>query len=193
MIAKTEGAVPVNSTALTGVVDEAKVDNADVFIEKRDGENTPIGTFVPSGEGKLVQSIEGKRKRGRPRKDEIRVRVESSVGVRERKARVKKEVKVEGEMVLVNINDVVVDLDALGNADSTFGEELRKRTEGLETEAQLLGFLEGLQGEWSSARKKRKIVQATELGDLLPKWWKVMLSLKRNGGHKWLVCRRYIR
>ncbi|KAK9930508.1 hypothetical protein M0R45_027545 [Rubus argutus] len=192
VIAKTEVAVPVNSTALTGAVDEAKVGNADVFIEKRDGENTPIGTFVLSGDGKLVQSIEGKRKRGRPRKDEIRVRVESSVGVRERKARVKKEVNVEGEMVLVNINDVVVDLDALGNADSTFGEELRKRTEGLETEAQLLGFLEGLQGEWSSARKKRKIVQATELGDYLPKWWKVMLSLKRNGGHKWLVCRRYI-
>ncbi|PRQ21386.1 putative DNA-binding domain-containing protein [Rosa chinensis] len=95
-------------------------------------------------------------------------------------------------MVLVNVNDVVVDLDALANADSVFGEELRKRTEGLETEAQLLGFLEGLEGDWSSARKKRKIVQASELGDLLPKWWKIMLSLKRNGGHKWIVCRRFI-
>ncbi|KAL6179925.1 hypothetical protein ACLB2K_046596 [Fragaria x ananassa] len=199
VVVRPQAAVPVNSAAVTSGAVEASDGNAGVLFEKREGEGegegAAVGTFVLNSQGKLVQSSEGKRKRGRPRKDEVRVRDESRVvaPVVVRKLRVKMEVKEEdGDMVLVNRNDEAVNLDALTNADSAFGEELRKRTEGLESEAQLLGFLEGLQGDWSSARKKRKIVQASELGDLLPKWWKIMLSLKRNGGHKSLVCRRFI-
>ncbi|XP_021817268.1 uncharacterized protein LOC110759507 isoform X3 [Prunus avium] len=161
---------------------------ADVSIERHGG-----GDMTP---GIVVQSSDGKRKRGRPRKEENRV---VSVSERERKSNVKESsvkeagVKVEdAEMVMVNENGVVLDLAALGNADDSFGEALRRRTDGLETEVQLLGFLGGLEGDWSSARKKRKIVQASELLDVLPRQWKVMLSLKRNGGHVCLFCRRYI-
>ncbi|BBG95761.1 methyl-CPG-binding domain 8 protein, partial [Prunus dulcis] len=112
---------------------------ADVSIERHGGGDTTPGI--------VVQSSDGKRKRGRPRKDENRV---VSVSERERKSNVKESsvteerVKVEeAEMVMVNENGVVLDLAALGNADDSFGEALRRRTDGLETEAQLLGFLEG--------------------------------------------------
>ncbi|KAM1014074.1 hypothetical protein EV1_043610 [Malus domestica] len=157
--------------------------NADVSMKMRGGDNTPPGI--------VVQSSEGSRKRGRPRKDENRV---VSVAKREKKVTVKEgKVKVEeGEMVMVNGNGVVVDLAAVENADGLFGEELRRRTEAMETQAQLLGFLGGLEGQWSSARKKRKIVPAGELGDVLPMHWKILLSLKRNGGLVRLFCKRYI-
>ncbi|XP_050378942.1 uncharacterized protein LOC126796221 [Argentina anserina] len=191
VIVRPEVVVPVNSAGAGA--GEARDGNAGVLIEKRGGEATPAGTFVLNSQGQLVQSVEGKRKRGRPRKDEVRVKDECSAAPVVMKPRVKKEVQVDdGDMVLVNRNDVAVDLDALANADNVFGEELRRRTEGLESETELLQFLAGLQGDWSSARKKRKIVQASDLGDLLPKWWKILLSLKKNGGHQSLMCRRFI-
>ncbi|XP_068345018.1 uncharacterized protein [Pyrus communis] len=162
--------------------------NADVSMEMRGGDNTTPGI--------VVQSSEGRRKRGRPRKDENRV---VSVAKREKKVKVKEakvkegNVKVEeAEIVMVNGHGVVVDLAALENADGFFGEELRRRTEGMDTEAQLLAFLGGLEGQWSSARKKRKIVPADELGDVLPVHWKILLALKRNGGLVRLFCKRYI-
>ncbi|XP_050124835.1 uncharacterized protein LOC126602067 isoform X1 [Malus sylvestris] len=163
--------------------------NADVSMEMRGGDNSTPGI--------VVQSSEGKRKRGRPRKDENRV---VSVAKREKKVKVKEakvkegNVKVEeAEIVMVNGRGVVVDLAAVENADGLFGEELRRRTEGMDTEVQLLAFLGGLEGQWSSARKKRKIVPADELGDVLPVQWKILLALKRNGGLVRLFCKRYIR
>ncbi|KAB2617067.1 hypothetical protein D8674_012936 [Pyrus ussuriensis x Pyrus communis] len=162
--------------------------NADVSMEMRGGDNTTPGI--------VVQSSEGRRKRGRPRKGENRV---VSVANREKKVKVKEakvkegNVKVEeAEIVMVNGHGVVVDLAAVENADGFFGEELRRRTEGMDTEAQLLAFMGGLEGQWSSARKKRKIVPADELGDVLPVHWKILLALKRNGGLVRLFCKRYI-
>ncbi|XP_077213535.1 uncharacterized protein LOC143848470 [Tasmannia lanceolata] len=91
-----------------------------------------------------------------------------------------------------NRNGIPVDAVALGNRQDLFGMELRRRSEGLETESELLGFLNGLEGQWGSRRKKRKIVNADDFGDELPKGWKILLGIKRKEGRVWLYCRRYI-
>ncbi|XP_058084169.1 uncharacterized protein LOC131231865 [Magnolia sinica] len=93
---------------------------------------------------------------------------------------------------VVNRDGVVIDVAALADCQDPFGPELRKRTEGLETEAELLGFLNGLEGRWGSRRRKRKIVDAAEFGDELPIGWKILIGIKRKEGRVWLYCRRYI-
>lgn len=160
----------------------------------------------------------GKRKRGRPRKSENRNNIklnvvsESSPNVgkrgpgRPRKGEnkngdrsVKEIVVSEGkedlvnEVLMENRDGVAVNLVALANTEDPFGEELRRRTEGSEKREELLGFLTRLKGVWVSYRKKRKIVDASEFGDVLPRGWKLMLCIKKKVGHVWLGCRRYIR
>ncbi|OVA14222.1 Methyl-CpG DNA binding [Macleaya cordata] len=93
---------------------------------------------------------------------------------------------------VVNRNGVVVDIAGLGNLGDPFGPELKRRTVGLETEADLLGYLRGLEGLWGSRRKKRKVVDASDFGDFLPIGWNLLLSLKRKEGRFSLFCRRYI-
>ncbi|KAF6148709.1 hypothetical protein GIB67_019317 [Kingdonia uniflora] len=68
-------------------------------------------------------------------------------------------------MEIVNRNGCVVDIAALGEVEDPFGSELRRRTEGLESEAELLGFMRELEGQWGSRRMKRKIVDASDFGD----------------------------
>lgn len=92
-----------------------------------------------------------------------------------------------------NNNAVAHNLPDLGNDEEPFGDELRRRTVGLESEEQLFGFLRELGGQWASRRKKRKIVDASEFGNALPFGWKLLLGLKRKEGHAWIYCRRYIR
>ncbi|CAL9021225.1 unnamed protein product [Prunus brigantina] len=120
-------------------------------------------------------------------------------GVKKRKRGRKPKVKVlsmEGEgyvgMEMVNKNGAAVDVSGLANVEDPFGEELRRRTVGLETEEQLLGFMRELGGQWGSRRKKRKIVDANEFGDALPVGWKLLLGLKRKEGRAWIYCRRFI-
>lgn len=98
-----------------------------------------------------------------------------------------------GEGLIVNKNGAAVDIWALQNSENPFGDELRRRTLGLETEEELLGFMRDLGGQWGSRRKKRKIVDATEFGDALPLGWKLLLGLKRKERRAWIYCRRYIR
>ncbi|KAK6130736.1 hypothetical protein DH2020_035524 [Rehmannia glutinosa] len=93
---------------------------------------------------------------------------------------------------ILNREGVSVDIVALGVVDHPYSEEIRRRTEGLETEEELLGFLKGLKGQWGSSRKKRRIVDASEFGSVLPIGWKLLLSVKKQKGHMWLHCRRYI-
>ncbi|XP_028757016.1 uncharacterized protein LOC114716211 [Neltuma alba] len=93
-------------------------------------------------------------------------------------------------IIIVNNNDVLVNAAALVN--DPFEEELQRRTQGLQTESQLLEFMGSLDGEWASQRKRRRIVPAGYFGDFLPRGWKIMLSLKRRAGHVWIICRRYI-
>ncbi|KAI9121276.1 hypothetical protein K1719_008309 [Acacia pycnantha] len=96
------------------------------------------------------------------------------------------------EMDFVNKDGVAIDLSALANTEDPFSDELRRRTEGLQSEEELLGFLRDLGGQWGSRRKKRKIVDAGDFGDVLPVGWKLLLGLKRKDGRAWIYCRRYI-
>ncbi|KAG4399137.1 hypothetical protein AAZX31_08G176300 [Glycine max] len=95
--------------------------------------------------------------------------------------------------IIVNPNGVAVDLHQLANSQDPFAEELKRRTEGLHNEEELLGFLRDLPGQWGSRRKKRRIVDAADFGgDVLPLSWKILLGLKRKDGRAWIYCRRYI-
>ncbi|KAI5604288.1 hypothetical protein BDE02_01G278900 [Populus trichocarpa] len=119
-------------------------------------------------------------------------------GVRKRKRGRKPKVKalsiVHREMGLeiVNRKGVVVDLVGLACLDDPYKDELKRRTEGMEKEEELLGFFRELGGQWCSRRKKRKIVDAGEFGDFLPVGWKLILGLKRKEGRAWVYCRRYL-
>uniref|UniRef100_A0A7N0UN65 Uncharacterized protein n=1 Tax=Kalanchoe fedtschenkoi TaxID=63787 RepID=A0A7N0UN65_KALFE len=143
-----------------------------------------------------------RRKRGRPRKDSESVSVSKIVlydsedgdgdGFVGEKLDVSEEKRYGDDKEMVNRNGEVVDLVALGNVDDPFGPELRRRTEGMSTKEQLLEFLTGLGGHWMSRRRKRKIIDASEFGDALPRGWKLMFLIKKKAGHAWLICRRYI-
>lgn len=135
--------------------------------------NVPIDAAVPNGGQK--------RKRGRPSmKESMKESLGPPVG------------KVAGNGKTVetakNKNGGLV-VDDIGDP---FGEELIGRTQGSTTESELLEFLEGLHGEWGSKFKKRRIVEATELCDLLPAGWKLVLNLQRRAGRASVVCRRYV-
>lgn len=131
-----------------------------------------------------------KRKRGRPRKNETQA-IQGRQSEREM-ALVDKNVE-EKEMVMVNEKGEMVDVAALGNVEDPYGEELKRRTEGLQTKAELLGFLTGLSGEWWSKSRKKRVVLASDFGHAFPKGWKLMLSVKKRADRVWLHCRRYIR
>ena len=152
----------------------------EVMMIERKVEVLPI---VPVNVG---VSSEGnkKRKRGRPRKDDK---------CRKDERKKERDVNVVEERVMVNEKGDVVDVAALGNVEDLYGEELKRRTEGLQTKDELLGFLSGLNGEWMSWRKNRRIVPASVIRDVLPRGWKLMLSIKKKAGYVWLHCRRYIR
>ncbi|BAT78511.1 Methyl-CpG-binding domain-containing protein [Vigna angularis] len=130
----------------------------------------------------VIDASNRKRKRGRPRKNE------NLVTVFEEET---KKVNEEGSTV-VRVNERGFGMDADGLDYDPFGEELKRRTEGLETERQLLEFLETLNGEWASQRKKRRIVSASDLSDLLPAGWKIVITLLRRAGRASVVCRRYV-
>ncbi|XWS21495.1 hypothetical protein CRYUN_Cryun30bG0059400 [Craigia yunnanensis] len=123
--------------------------------------------------GNISSCSEGKRRRGRPRREESQSRVIGS-----------EEKKVESEIERV----------ALENVEAILGieEELRRRTEGMETEVELLEFMGGLEGEWASKSQKKRIIDADSFGSVLPKGWKLMLFVKKRAGHFWLACSRYI-
>ncbi|KAK8971492.1 Methyl-CpG-binding domain-containing protein 8 [Platanthera guangdongensis] len=98
----------------------------------------------------------------------------------------------DGDRETLNSKGATVDLVALGQMVEPFAGEIRKRTEGLRTEEQLLGFLSGVEGQWGSRRKRRRFVDASIFGDVLPNGWKLLLGLKRKEGVTWLDCRRYV-
>lgn len=112
--------------------------------------------------------------------------------VRKRKRGRKPKVKAHLEEEIVNKNGVVIDFAALSEVEHPFALEIARRTEGLKEEEELLGFLSDLVGQWGSRRRKRRIVDASDFGDVLPLGWKLLLSLKRKDGRAWIYCRRYI-
>lgn len=100
---------------------------------------------------------------------------------------------LERDREVLNAKGVTVDLVALGEKVDPFGEEMRRRTEGLATVEGLLGFLTGLDGQWGSPRMKKKVVDAAGFGDHLPKGWRISIGIKKREVVPRLFCRRYIR
>ncbi|MED6204636.1 hypothetical protein PIB30_010755 [Stylosanthes scabra] len=134
------------------------------------------GGGAGEGRAELAMVKFGERKRKRGRKPKVKVNLGESYS----------------GMEIVNKNGVVIDLMELAKAEDPFAEELRRRTEGLQGEEELLGFLRDLEGQWGSRRRKRRIVDAANFGDALPLGWKLILGLKRKDGRSWIYCRRYI-
>lgn len=85
-----------------------------------------------------------------------------------------------------------MDAAALAAAEDPFGDELRRRTAGIESEEGLLGFMRSVEGEWGSRRKRRRIVDAAEFGEVLPIGWRLLLGIRRKEGRAWIYCRRYL-
>ncbi|CAH8351752.1 unnamed protein product [Eruca vesicaria subsp. sativa] len=151
--------------------------NAGEETRKRPGRPRKVSNG--SDLGIFVESNPGKRKRGRPPK--IRDGFNQQV------------VDKEESVNLENREGIVVDLNALACiAEDPYGEELRRMTMGLVTNEELLGFLEGMSGEWVNAGKKKKVVKACDFGGYLPRGWKLMLCIKKKGSSIWLACHRYI-
>ncbi|KAJ6405166.1 hypothetical protein OIU84_013190 [Salix udensis] len=146
---------------------------------------------------RTAESSSKKRKRGRPRKNEnVNFDNNDNSELVENKtiAVMCNNMEVEGmkKEEKVSKNGAVVDFVALANMEDPYGEELRRRTEGMQLKAELLGFLEGFEGEWGSMRKKRRIVDASLFGDVLPIGWKLSICIKNQAGRVWLACTRYI-
>lgn len=100
--------------------------------------------------------------------------------------------EVERDRERVNGKGEEVDFGELAQLEDPYRGELERRSVGLRTEEEFLGFLGGLSGQWGSRRRKRRVVDAGEFGDALPRGWKLILSLKKKDGRVWVHVRRYI-
>ncbi|KAL5205808.1 hypothetical protein ABZP36_034017 [Zizania latifolia] len=96
------------------------------------------------------------------------------------------------DMEVMNPKGVAIDLARLAELVDPYGEEMQKRTAGLGAESELLGFMNALEGQWGSRRRRRKFVDASLFGDHLPRGWKLILGLKRKERVVWINCRRYV-
>lgn len=95
---------------------------------------------------------------------------------------------------VINVNGEDIDLMFLAfYADDAFNAKLNEMTEGMETEYELLEFLNGLHGHWGSSRKRRKYVRAARLVKGLPLHWEVLLSFRPRVCPSSLYCRKFIR
>lgn len=168
-----------------------------------------LPSFPSSSSSNVVVPVNNKRKRG-PCREMMENNANSTLGVNanvdfsdgnhNKNGLIISEIFVGGNVgdgdrdreALLNRDGVEVDLVALGTVDDPYAEEIRRRTEGLKSQEELLRFLEGLNGKWGSSRKKRRIVDASMFGSTLPIGWKLLLSLKKKQGHVWLYCRRYL-
>ncbi|XP_073150061.1 uncharacterized protein [Henckelia pumila] len=157
---------------------------------------------LPSSYASAVGNTSLKRKRGRPRKKELfenglELPPVEVIGIKHNVEgfRVENETHVrenldDRDREFVNVDGVAVDFVDLGRVEHPFWEEIMRRTQGLKSEEEFLGFLGGLDGQWGSRRKKRRIVDARQFGSPLPIGWKLLLSVKKRNGRAWLYCRR---
>ncbi|KAJ1290059.1 hypothetical protein BS78_02G213300 [Paspalum vaginatum] len=99
---------------------------------------------------------------------------------------------IDPDREVLNPKGVAVDLARLAELVDPYGEELRQRTAGLGSESELLGYMNALEGQWGSRRRRRKFVDAGMFADHLPRGWKLLLGLKRKERVAWINCRRYV-
>ncbi|PWA82632.1 zinc finger, C2H2-like, DNA-binding domain protein [Artemisia annua] len=165
----------------------------------------PVTAVLPEEE--MMESTETKKKRGRPRKSEggngegnevlvSALSVAKRVRARARESSVMKVVEDydrDKDKEVVNSRGEEVDVVKLGELDDPYGPEIGRRTEGMSSVDEFLEFFRGLNGQWGTTRKKRRVVDASEFGDCLPKGWRLSLCIKRKDGRVWVFCRRYIR
>ncbi|KAL6661682.1 hypothetical protein ACP70R_001066 [Stipagrostis hirtigluma subsp. patula] len=91
-----------------------------------------------------------------------------------------------------NAKGVSVDLVRLAGMADPYAAELRRRTAGMASETELMGFISSLAGRWVSQRQRRKYVDASFFGDHLPSGWKLQLGLKRKERMTWVHCFSYV-
>ncbi|XP_062195533.1 uncharacterized protein LOC133898804 [Phragmites australis] len=91
-----------------------------------------------------------------------------------------------------NSKGISVDLVRLAGMVDPYDAELRKRTAGLPSETELMGFIGSVAGKWVSQRQRRKFVDASFFGDHLPSGWKLLLGLKRKERMTWVHCFSYV-
>ncbi|GJN15898.1 hypothetical protein PR202_gb02843 [Eleusine coracana subsp. coracana] len=91
-----------------------------------------------------------------------------------------------------NSKGISVDLVRLAGVVDPYDAELRRRTAGMGSESELMGFISSLAGRWASQRRRRKFVDASFLGDHLPRGWKLLLGLKRKERMTWVHCFSYV-
>ncbi|KAH7849143.1 hypothetical protein Vadar_013591 [Vaccinium darrowii] len=130
-----------------------------------------------------------KRKRGRPSRDnEVRAcdDVVKDIVV------VKEVVEDRDKEIFKEDGRNGVNLEALSSLEDPYDGELTRRTENLKTEEEVLGYLGELNGKWGTWRRKKKIVDASEFGDALPKGWRLLVSIRKKQGRVWLYVSRYI-
>lgn len=77
-------------------------------------------------------------------------------------------------------------------AQEPFVAQLKRKFAPLETEAELQDFFDKVGGQWASKRKKRKIVDAEDFGEGLPKGWKLLLGVRKKDCRFLIECRKYI-
>jgi hypothetical protein len=92
-----------------------------------------------------------------------------------------------------NSKGVSVDLVRLAGMVDPYDAELRRRTAGMASENELMGFIASLAGRWATKRERRKFVDASFFGDNLPRGWKLLLGLKRKDHTVWVHCFSYVR
>jgi hypothetical protein len=92
-----------------------------------------------------------------------------------------------------NSMGVSVDLVSLAGTADPYDAELRRRTTGMASETDLMGFIANLAGRWATKRERRKFVDASFFGDHLPRGWKLLLGLKRKDHTVWVHCFSYVR
>lgn len=175
-----------------------------------------MASEVPEARAQVPEVVGERRKRGRPRRNPIlnpnpnpnpspnpslgtsRANVINGIFLNGKPspnpngANVNNAGEVERDRERVNAKGVYVDLGELAGLEDPFRGELDMRSVGLKTEEEFLGLLGGLSGQWGSRRRKRRVVEAAEFGDVLPRGWKLILSLKKKEGRIWVHVRRYI-
>ncbi|CAN1331817.1 Methyl-CpG-binding domain-containing protein 8 [Linum perenne] len=144
-----------------------------------------------------VNSGGKKLRRGRPRKTQANAYGNCNKTINENGAilmpyRATETNRHQENMRIMNVNAKADELAALEKVDDPYGDRIRNSTAGMRTKEEVLDFLQGIQGQWTSSRRKKKIVDASAFGDLLPTGWKLLIRVTRRAGNAWLDCASYI-